>query len=163
MRIFLTTCVLFGLGFVLHVIVWKTRLPRDHSKALLFVFGIVFAPWLVFALFRSVPIFDLLDICLFYVSASLCYIVLYSAVEVDSPTLVLMRFLSEAGTAGRSTGEVADFFARRPFVQARVNALLLSGHIREEAGRYVLAGEAPAGFRFIRAFRKLYGPIPLGG
>jgi hypothetical protein len=111
----------------------------------------------------SVRLADLLYITVFYVSASLGYIVLYSAVQVDSPTLSLMRFLAEGGAAGRSPDEVSDFLAARPFVKSRLRALIQSGLIREEADNYVIAGKQPIGYRFILGYRKLYGSIPKGG
>jgi hypothetical protein len=163
MIVFLTAVGLFLLAFAVHLVSWRTRLPKHHIKALLLIFAVVSLLWLPVALICAFGFFRILHVALFYGSMSLCYVITYSAIEADSPTLSLVRFLAEAKEAGRSLGEVGDFMASRPFVRARLAALVLSGLIREEGGRYAAVGNEPFSFRVILGFRKLYGPISRGG
>lgn len=158
-----TTCELFGIAFLLHIVVWKIRLPQRQFLTLLVIFGVVFLGWLCVLAARPLPFWDTLHTALFYISTSLCYVVLYSAFNLDSPTLSLMRFIAETRAEGRSAAEVTAFLARRPFVKGRLGQLLTSAAVREENGRYVMAGKGSPGFRFILGYRKLYGSIPKGG
>ena len=163
MRIFFTTLVLFLAAFGVHFVLWKVRLPKNHTRALLVIYACVFVLWLAVHIVRGEALLPMAQVGLYYWAVSLCYIITYSAVEGDSPTLSLMRFLSENGGEGRSREEIARFMEARPFIAARIAALINSGLIYEREGRYQLAGRPSLGFRLILGFRRLYGPIPKGG
>jgi hypothetical protein len=162
-KIFLTSVGLFLVAFVVHLIIWRLKLPRAHIKALLLIFGAIFCAWLLVSIVRPWRIAEVLHVTLFYWSMSLCYVITYTAIEADSPTLSLIRFLVEARTEGRSKDAVAQFMVSRPFVRARLGALARAGLIREEGSRYVATGVQPLFFRIVHEFRKLYGPISKGG
>jgi len=163
MQIFITTATLFTVFFVVHFILWKISLPRNQTRALLLTQFIVFLIWLGISLVGHPGLRTLLYVAMYYWSVGFCYIITYSAIEGDSPTLSLMRFLAASSGQGRSTDEIAHFMAERPFIGARLNALLNSGMIRLQDNRYVIAGKESFAFRLILGFRRLYGPIPKGG
>jgi len=165
MRIFLTLWGLFTIALTVHLSIWKLCLPRYQyqMKVLLLIFGAVFCLWLLGFAATYVSPAEFLNIALAYISLSLGYIVVYSAINVDSPTLSLMRFLAKEQEAGRSADEVDNFLAQRPFVKRRLGTLIDSGLIREKNSRWMVAGKGSVGFRFILSFRKLYGPISKGG
>lgn len=163
MLILLNSAGLFAAALIVHLLVWKIRLPNHHIRALLFLFATVFLLWLPLALPFPIPVLTLLHIAFFYSTMALCYIITYSAIEADSPTLSLIRFVAERGHEGRTAEEVSHFLARRPFVKARLIALQNAGLVREERGRYFIAGKGSLGFRFILAYRKLYGLLPGSG
>lgn len=165
MRIFLTVWIMFAVALASQLILWRLRLPpyRNQMKALLLIFGAVFCIWLLSPWARSTSLAELLNIVLSYFSLGLGYMVIYSAINVDSPTLSLMRFLAEKRAEGRSADEVDHFLAQRPFVKVRLGTLVESGLIRTQNGRWVVAGNGSPAFRFILSYRKLYGPIPKGG
>ena len=163
MRIFLTSCVLLVVALLLHVGVWRIRLPKHHTRTLLSLFAMVLCAWVVFAHFGGLKLHEIAHVTLYYVSLSLSYVITYSAIEGDSPTLNLMRLLAQQGESGMSHDEIRAFFEARPFVQARLNALLRDGLVREQNGRYFAAGTGSPFFRLILSFRKLYGSIEQGG
>ncbi len=163
MLIFLTTCLLFSVAVAIQIILWKVRLPKRQMRTLLLILGAVFLVWFIVAAALAEPLLELLHVALFYASVSLAYTVTYSAIEADSPTLSLMRFLAGGPREGAPEEEIAAFFAKRPFVRARLVALERSGLIGERDGRYVLAGKPSLAFRLILGYRKIYGSIPKGG
>lgn len=161
MRILLTTSVLLAIAWLLHILLWRIRLPRHQIPALLFICAVVLGGWLVLA--RPGSLLEVSQILLLYVSASFCYVITYSAIEGDSPTLSLTRLLAEKGNAGLPQEEVEGFLAARPFVRARLAALIHSGLIREEGEYFYLAGRPSLSFRVILAYRTLYGSVSRGG
>lgn len=163
MLILLGTLGLLALFLGAHFVVWRIHPPRKQFASLLVIVGTVFIMALAGAVILSIPILTFLHIALFYVSTSLCYIVLYSAIYQESPTLSLVRFIAEKPVDGRSMIEVVDFLAQRPFVKGRIAELVESSLIREQSGTFVVTGKGSLGFRFILSYRKLYGPIPEGG
>lgn len=163
MRILLTTFTLLALAWMIHLIIWRIRLPRHQIRALLFTFAAVFALWLFTIDRGSTPLFGTIQLSLLYVSVSFCYVITYSAVEGDSPTLSLMNLLAEKKDVGMPADEIGDFLSQRPFVKARLAALIHSGLVRKENDRYLITGQPSLPFRIILGFRKLYGPISKGG
>lgn len=95
---------------MVHLAVWKIKLPRRQTKILLYIlFGGLTAA-LVFSILN--PSFSLLGILVphgpaellstaLYVTAfTLAYMITYSAIEADSPTLVMIKTIADAGEAG---------------------------------------------------------------
>ncbi len=163
MTVFLTTLFLLGIALTVHVLIWKLRLPRRQMRALALAFAGVYVSWLIATSFMGIPLFMLLHITLFYTACSLCYIITYSAIEADSPTLSLMRFIDRQGPGGVSSETAEKFLAQHLFVNARLAALIDSGMIVFRNDRYIVAGQPSLFFRLILDFRKLYGPISRGG
>jgi hypothetical protein len=163
MSIFLSGCALLIFALLLHVVVWKTRLPRNHTKALLLIFLGTLIIWITVAFLTRLPFLQTLHSGLFFISLALCYVITYSAIEGDSPTLSLMRFLDSKHQTGATREEVDAFFASRPFIRSRLDALIQSSLVKESHGRFYLAGHPSLPFRCILYFRKIFGSIPKGG
>lgn len=163
MTVFFTTLLLFAFALAVHLVLWRMRLPKYHTRTLLILFFGVLGAWLLTTPLQSITFPEVAHICLFYTSAALCYVITYSALEADSPTLSLVRHLEQGGPAGLSTGEVETFLSTRPFVRARLGALVHDGLVQEKDGRYFTASSGSMFFRVILAFRKLYGSIEQGG
>ena len=122
----------------------------------------VFALWASGAALFGVVGF--LYFCLIYWSAALCYVITYSAMEGDSPTLSLTRHLHGKGAEGISHEEIEEFFRQRPFVGARVKALVTDNIFMEESGGYRLASGKYLFFRVILGYRRVvFGPVKAGG
>lgn len=163
MKVLFSAVGLFLFSFLAHLIIWKVRLPRQQIKALLMIFGATLALWAIAFGPRSGELGEIVHVALFYGSISLCYVITYSAIEADSPTLSLIRHVDTSGRHGISSKEVHEFLEGRPFIKARMAALIHDGLLREENGRYFVAGRGSPFFRLILAFRRLYGSIERGG
>jgi hypothetical protein len=163
MKILLTTSTLLVIAWISHLVIWRIRLPRHQTRTLLLTFATVFAFWLITLASYPTPLIDALQISLLYISVSFCYVITYSAVEGDSPTLSLVNLLAEKKDEGLPIDEIDEFVLQRPFVKARLAALIHSGLIRKENDLYIISGRPSLAFRIILGFRKLYGPITKGG
>jgi hypothetical protein len=160
MTVFLTTAALFFSAMIIHVLIWKVRLPLHQLRALMILFFLVLAAWIPFA---GLALPGLLHVGLFYISLSLCYVITYSAIEADSPTLSLMLFMHEHNAEGVTETGLQQFLESRPFVRKRLSALIHDGLIVEREGNYFVSGNPSSFFRVILDFRKIYGPISRGG
>jgi hypothetical protein len=162
MSVFFSSMALFVIALVVHVILWKVRLPKHHTQALLVIFFSILLLGLSLGICKCFSLLEILHASLLYASLSLCYVITYSAIEVDSPTLSLMRFVAENPLQGRTLSEIESFFAKRPFIRARISALLHSSLVREENGRYLIHGSPSLPFQLILGFRRIFGEIPKG-
>lgn len=166
------TMIALLVAFVAHLILWRWRLPRAQLKALLVIFVLV---WILVSLALQTgtiaansgtggPLVGFLYFCLIYWPAAFCYMITYSAMEGDSPTLSLTRHLHRKGEEGVSHEEIEDFFRQRPFVGARVKALVADDIFVEEEGGYRLSPGSYVFFRVILGYRRVvFGPIKSGG
>jgi hypothetical protein len=167
MEITLTAFFTLLVAWLLHLALWRVRLPKGQLKALLMIFLLVWVA-AVFALWASgaalFGVVGFLYFCLIYWSAALCYVITYSAMEGDSPTLSLTRHLHGKGAEGISHEEIEEFFRQRPFVGARVKALVTDNIFMEESGGYRLASGKYLFFRVILGYRRVvFGPVKAGG
>jgi len=169
--LFLSAGALF-IAWIVHLAIWRWRLPKAQLKALLVIFAVV---WAIAALlfltgfvgvgaFAAGWLVGFLYFCLIYWSAAFCYVITYSAMEGDSPTLSLTRHLHRRGEKGVPHEEIEDFFRQRPFVGARVQALVTDSIFVEEDSGYRLASGSYLFFRVILGYRRVvFGPIKSGG
>lgn len=157
-----TTLCLLAITWVIHVALWRFRLPRNQTRALLFLFTLVLGVWLIF-LAPRLGLVETLQVMTLSIPLFLCYVITYSAIEGDSPTLSLMKHLDERRHTGLHKDEVFLFFLARPFLQARIDALVKSGLIKLEGERFVIAKKPSLSFKVVLEFRKLFGPISKGG
>ena len=167
------TGVLICSAWLAHLAVWRIRLPQAQLKALILVFAFTwcgarlaawFSGWRFVSLADGQTFLGLLYFCLFYWSAALCYVITYSAMEGDSPTLSLARYLHRKGDKGVCHEEVEEFFRQRPFIGARVRALVTDRILIEESKGYRLRSGKYLFFHTILFYRRMvFGRVSSGG
>lgn len=123
-----------------------------------------FAGWRLHEFADGQRLIGFLYFCLFYWAAALCYVITYSAMEGDSPTLSLIRHLYAQGDKGVPHHEIEEFFRQRPFVGARIKALMADNIFLEEKGGYRVAPGTYLFFRTILSYRRIaFGSLKSGG
>lgn len=171
MSVFLAICFLLGTLFAVHLAWWRVALPRRQRAVLLGFFllgGLALAPLAGLLLFwfglEPLSFVQWLNVGLAVVAFALAYVVTYSALEADSPTLSLVRYIASSGSAGVREEELRDFMASRPFVGARLSALVEEGMVLEREGRIHLAEHPYTLFKLVLLHReKVLGLTHHGG
>lgn len=114
--------ILLLAAFLIHFFIWKFRLPKHHTKALLAIFALVYLcniiVFLIFLAFHSY--YDFIQFSLLFVSLTLVYISSYSAVEVDSPSLSMLLIIAEAGPEGLPKEKLYDIMTDAFLVKPRI-------------------------------------------
>jgi len=169
MRLFLAGLALLLLAFFVHIVAWRVHLPRRSTSALLCIFAAI--PPIAVAIYSAIgpsPAFaevslpDAVRVLLFYVACSLVYICVYSAIEVQSPSLAIVLHVASSGGAGCAETDFADHIAGEDSVSTRLAAMEAGKMIVVDDGRYTLT---PVGRRWAELF-EFAGHIfrlPLGG
>lgn len=174
MKILIWGLVIFCLALCVHLVIWKSRIPKTQTKALLQVFFTTLTVSLVLLKFITIFIAvsknyipalfpDYLHIGLFFSSLALAYIATYSAVEVDGPSFFIVMNIDDAGPGGLTEEKFNQIITDDYLVKPRVNDLLRDKMVYLEAGKYKLTG---SGFLLARLFvfyRKLLGISRKGG
>jgi len=173
MKILLWTLILFFLSFACQLFMWKVKIPKRQTKVLLQIFFINLAwglivlwvvPLIMPEFSRYVPgsYAEYVHIFIFYCSLLLAYMITYSAIEVDSPSLVMIRAVAKAGAEGLDKKEFEKTMNDDLLVVPRVRDLLNDKMAYIDGDKYRLT---PKGVLFARLFvlsRKILN-APKGG
>lgn len=167
MTVLLTGIGLLFLSFCAQLVLWCIFIPRRQIRALLVLFFLT--PLTVIGVLKitGTPIVlatlsaaEIVRLAIFYVSCSLTYIVLYSAIEQQSPTLAIVSYVAKRPHC--TDADLVDRFGKGQELSHRIELLTRSEFVRDEGRRYRLS---PAGRRFATLFdaaNRLFG-IESGG
>ncbi len=173
MKILIWGLFLFFLAIVIHFVIWRLNSKMRQLKILLKIFLAIFI--LSMTIFYLAIFFNLLSdkylpvklsehihIGLFFGVLAAAYIATYPALDVDSPSLVIINLVANAGPSGFAKDKLKELAADDILVKPRINDLLKCKLIYLENGRYKLA---PKGIWLVNIFifyRKILG-LPKGG
>jgi hypothetical protein len=173
MNVLVYSLILLATAFVAHLLVWRVRLPRRQTRALASLFALVLAVGLAAAQIAAAAVPEWaphlplsaaqsVHIALFFTAFTLAYLITYSALETDSPSLIMVMTLDRAGSEGMAIGQFLRFLNDKLLVFPRIDDLLRDDMVQIDGQRYRLTAK---GRRFVRVFllhRGLLG-APKGG
>ena len=140
---------LFCISFLLHLIIWRVHLPKRQTKVLLLLFlgVLVLGTLFLFKYAMSINIFSIhppvsmpeyFQIWLYFVSLTLAYMITYSAIEVDSPSLLIIMKISEAGPIGLTKDQLEYEMDDNVLIKPRIEDMLLDRMVELKEERYRL-------------------------
>jgi len=174
MKVLLWGIILFVVAFIFHLIIWKIRLPKRQIKALLLIFFGILILGLLNLWSNTLPLKGLrvavpltmaeyLHIALFFTSLTLAYVVTYTALEVDSPSMVMVINIANAGPEGLDKTAFEKTLTDDILVTPRLRDLVTSEVTYMDGNKYRLT---PKGIMLARIFvfyRKLMNNTSKGG
>lgn len=161
MGILLYGLLAFILAFLIHVLIWKIRVPKaNQTVVLLEIFsGVLTAAILVFHMVLP----DLLEFVFLYGSLTLAYITSYSAIEVDSPSLTMVLNIANEMPGGMPQEKFTALMTNELLVVPRLNDLVGDKMVRLEKGKYQITAKGRFLIEGILFFRKLLKTSEKGG
>lgn len=170
MNVLVWSMALLGLAFGLHLAIWRIRLPARQTRALLAVFFGVLVAGLAalgaagamaprWAPYLPASPAQLLHVGLFFVSVTLAYMITYSALEADSPSLVMILAIADAGEDGLDERRFDEAMTDEILVAPRVRDLLRDRLASLDGETYRIT---PKGRRFVRIFLLHRGVLGAG-
>lgn len=166
MAVFFWGLILFFSAFLLHLIIWKLHMPKRQIKVLLIIYFCtlligLFCLWYfsltlpVSELSRPVNFFEYFHIALLFIALTLSYIVTYSALEVDSPSLVMIMSIYHAGPDGLDKDVFDQTMSDEILVKPRLNDLITHKMAYMDGDKFKLANKGTLLVRIINCYRKL--------
>lgn len=149
----------FFSAFLIHLFLWKKSMPYKHTDTLLKIFCGVFviASTLYATLFTNIFFgipapsswADFIAFFLFYAALSMAYIITYSAIEVDSPSLTMISLIAESACKGVSKNAFKQKLTDNILVIPRVKDLVRDGLAQKDGVFYKITIK---GSRFVNIF-----------
>lgn len=146
MRALVGALLAFVLLFAAQIVVWRLRRGGGHYAPLLgLALGVLAVALAGFAalagagpLARWLPgtLLDAWTFAMLYGALVLAYMVTYSAVQADSPTMAILLSVEEAGLRGRSHAELLAELDDSVLVVPRLDDLVSSGLAARQGERY---------------------------
>lgn len=160
MRFAAFTLCAFGAALLGHLIWWRAGVPRRQLPALVKCFASAFVVASLIAFVAGIArdeagLPQSLHAALLYWALASTYIITYSSyLEVDSPTLTLMRRLGRE-PGGLAVEQAERLIASRPFLTARLEALRRDGLVMERDGKFVRTGKPALLFRMFQLWGRV--------
>jgi hypothetical protein len=174
MRILFWGSTLYITAFFIHLVIWKIKLPKRQTKTILQIFfAVLFVGILVLWNLPDNPVFwgmsppvsiaEYIHISLFFISLTLAYMITYSAVEADSPSLVIVTTIANAGQNGLGKKKFDEYMNDNILVKPRIRDLLLNKMVVMDEDRYVLTPKGALFARIFIIYRKIMNVSRKGG
>jgi len=150
----------FLVVFLIHIGIWRIKKPLRQTRVLLFIFfGFLFAEIVFLGIkdhFNGPVLIELLHISVIYTSMALGYIVFYSAMEVDSPSLRMVMAIHDEGSQGLERGLLDNLMTEDVLVKPRLMDLIRDEMVVFSDSKYKIA---PKGRSLIKILNLYYGLI----
>ena len=165
---------LFFISLIFHLVVWKLSMPRNQRRVLLiiFFFNLIIGLVLIniidikigsFISYAQPSLANTIHIILIYMGLTLAYIVTYSGMEVDSPSLVIVNIIAANGKEGISLEHLYESLNDDKLVKPRVNDLLRDDMAIKVNGKYFTTNKGANMARLFNFYRKLLNVSASGG
>jgi len=158
MSVLISGSLLFAVAFLLHLALWRMHYPRNPIKTLVLLFGTVAAAGIIFlSLFASYTAVQYVHIFMFFFSLFFCYLITYSAIEADSPSLVIILEVARCGKEGLAVGQLKESLGNDLLIEPRLKELVESGLVDLKGSTYKINGKGRAFFTPFIIYRKFLG------
>jgi len=115
--------------FGVHVVIWRNR-PRWRSIPTLVLMSLsVLASAIAIALILNVSFLDCFLLAQFHVFVSFGYIAFYNAIELESPTLAILKLAYRAGNRGVTEADISGVISDDFVAERRLDPLIQGGFI----------------------------------
>ena len=139
-------------ALLIHYAVWKIRLPQKQTRAILLIFfsvlgGVILTLPVITARFSILSLElpphpgSYLHIIGFVTAAALSYMITYTAIEVDSPSLVMALAIDKAGETGLPEADFNAMMNDSLLVEPRIKDMLRDGLITQDGNIYHLTAK----------------------
>jgi hypothetical protein len=149
MRALASAILAFSVLIFAHLMVWRVRKPASEYTSLsaLCLAVVVFSLAGFYAIqpmisgsvrFLPVTLFDYANFVMLYIALALSYLITYSAVQADSPTMTILLRIERAGPKGLSLEEMVAELNDHVLVAPRLEDLVTGNLVGLHGGRYVV-------------------------
>ncbi|MBU0548645.1 MAG: hypothetical protein KKH57_07850 [Candidatus Omnitrophica bacterium] len=148
MSILVYGILLFIIAILMHLVIWRLCLPKKQVHALLMIFSFaavlgLFAvlkyPGIIkWNIYPIANIFEIFQLLILYIMLCISYILSYPAIEADSPTLIIINAVFEAGAAGLEQAHLERIADNKLLILPRIRDMVFDRMVYIKDDRYKL-------------------------
>ena len=162
------------ISFLLHFLIWKVRRPYKQTRALVLIFYGTFFLWVLIIVgvvaentefIKYIPnnLASYAHIFLLFNFLTFVYIGFYSLLEADSPSLLIVKAIKEAGEIGIEKNKLYHSLGDDVLVKPRMHDLLRDNMANLRGSKYIITSKGRAMVRILQCHRNLAGIERKGG
>lgn len=137
MRSVVAAILAFSLLIVVQMVVWRVRKKRGHYTSLSVISILVLLVSLAeFWYLQTVTPFEYWNFVMLYAAMALSYMITYSAVQADSPTMAILLQMERAGARGSSREELLAQLNDAVLILPRLDDLVIGNLVVRSGDRY---------------------------
>jgi hypothetical protein len=134
MLILLLVILTIALAMIIQIIIWRIKKPKNEYLAILIIFNIIFfiTIFLTIYLDWELLIFDWLHIIIIYYSLVFAYLIAYTSIEGDSPSIIIAIEVYNSKKKGVTVEDLEKKITNKRFINPRIRALLDNNIVFED-------------------------------
>jgi len=133
----------------MQLVLWRIRLPKRQTRAIILLFVGTFCCgyftiWkygshlCIFGIYPPNSLAEHFQLSIYFFSLTLAYLITYSAIEADSPSLLIVIKIFEAGSLGLSKESLEYELNNAVLIEPRINDLTRDKMAEFHEGKYRL-------------------------
>lgn len=162
MKILVWTSTAFLTAFLVHIIIWKIQVPKKQTISLIKIFFSTLTIFFIILYYLRSDIFEYINVFIFFISLTFAYLFTYTALEADSPSLLMIMEIANAGFSGLSKEKLEKSMNDNLLVKPRIQDLARDNFVIIKNGKYKLTKSGRVFVSIFIAYRKLLN-APKGG
>lgn len=144
-------------SWLIHIAIWRLLPDLRSLRILIWIFCIPILFFLVSNFyFKWVSAASALKIILIAIPSALGYVIAYSAIEIDSPTLFLFRYLLR-NPDGVERDRIMQILLSQSSIDRRIEMLVREAGFKSDPETLQLVGQPPKLFRLVWLYRAMVG------
>ena len=166
MNVLMSGFLLFATAFLLHLIVWKFRIPKNPARTIVVLFVLTLAVGVLvlrygmvdnsiveFLALRSFS--ECLHVVLVFMSLLSVYYFVYGALADESPSMFTIMNVAKADEKGLSENELSELITDDLFIRPRMDYLVDEQMVCLQGEKYKLDSKGKNFIDMIKFFQNL--------
>ena len=162
MNLLIVSSILLAISLVSQITIWRVRIPKNQSFTILTIFFISFVIFFIpiYELFGKIILkekfyAEFIQAFLFHFCFLFCYLITFTAIEKDSPSIILMIKIFRCGKKGLELSRIFKIITNYKFIKMRIDDLLISKFILYNNKKYSITTKGKNSIKIVSFFQML--------
>lgn len=159
MKVLIFNLIFFPLALFIQLAIWKIKTPKNQVATLSLIFFSVFILGMIFCshLFALQSLPEYLQAIFAYASLFLAYLITFSAIEVDSPSMLIINIINMAKERGVTREQLISAMSNDRLLKPRLIELNKARLIYKDKQKYKISFLGSAFIRLFIFYRNMIG------
>lgn len=162
MILFLIILILIFLSLLINIIFWRIRLPNKQTISIFIIFIAVFLFFCLIHFLNFLPknytlkyFGEWIQIILFYFTFLFTYLIVYTSIENNSPSMKIIMQIYNSGKKGLNNSELNKVISNEEFIKTRIDSLLRSDLLLYRDNIFLISPKGKSTIKIMLLIHKL--------